>query len=147
MPELGWGIHIMNINFFDDFFHRSIQEKKNAFPEGFANIADILSNPSADNENPLTSVEDFMIAESKDKLTLFNSDFAVWLVPQLVNGEPVTRGYIACHRPQGDYAPELAFEAAGEYNKSPLILEALQLYLQEIKGTETMLRKWESDPS
>ncbi|SFV98613.1 Uncharacterised protein [Chlamydia abortus] len=46
-------------------------------------------------------MSNFIIAESADKLTLFNADFAVWLVPELVQGEPVTRGYIALYHSKG----------------------------------------------
>ncbi|AUS59496.1 uncharacterized protein CHAB577_0075 [Chlamydia abortus] len=36
----------------------------------------------------------------------------------------------------------MAFQASGEYNQSTLILEALQIYLQDIKDTESMLRSF-----
>ncbi|WP_348663598.1 hypothetical protein [Chlamydia vaughanii] len=135
----------MSLDFLEEFYRRSICNKGAAFPEGFMDIADVLSHTTPelkidpDSDRP---ANDFIIAESADKLTLFNADFAVWLVPELVQGETVTRGYIALYRSGGAYTPELAFQASGEYNQSALILEALQLYLQDIKDTESVLRSF-----
>ncbi|QXE26585.1 hypothetical protein [Chlamydia buteonis] len=135
----------MSLDFLEDFYRRSIHNKGTAFPEGFMDIADVLSHSASElkmdsiRELPISN---FIIAESADKLTLFNADFAVWLVPELVQGEPVTRGYIALYHSKGDYTPEMAFQASGEYNQSTLILEALQIYLQDIQDTESMLRSF-----
>ncbi|QVE48627.1 hypothetical protein SBV42_02385 [Chlamydia crocodili] len=133
----------MSLDFLEEFYRRSICNKGAAFPEGFMDIADVLSHSAS--ELKIDSISDlpvnnFIIAESADKLTLFNADFAVWLVPELVQGEAVTRGYIALYHSGGDYTPEMAFQASGEYNQSTLILEALQIYLQDIKDTESVLR-------
>lgn len=128
----------MSLDFLEEFFRRSIQAKE-AIPEGYADISEILSLPKPE-WMPHSPTGDFIITESKDKLTLFNADFAVWLVPQLVDGEIMTRGYIALHHPEGGYTLEMAFKATGEYNESGLILEALHRYLVEIRDTEETLR-------
>ncbi|SPN73790.1 hypothetical protein C10C_0636 [Chlamydia serpentis] len=136
----------MSLDFFEEFYRQSILNRGTSFPEGYLNIAEILSRPHCTDASTnflySQSENDFIIAESKDKLTLFNSDFAIWLVPELVEGEAVTRGYIAVSQEKGKYAPEIAFEACGQYNQSTLILEALQLYLKEIKDTEDALRSF-----
>lgn len=138
----------MSLDFLEEFYNRSIRDQKN-FPEGYANITDILSRSTL---QPATGIQqdhinqNFIITESQDKLTLFNSDFVIWLVPELVQGQAVTHGYIALHHANGDYKPELAFEAIGEYNQSGYILQALQLYLDEIKDTEKTLRSFTQDP-
>ncbi|ACZ32555.1 conserved hypothetical protein [Chlamydia pneumoniae LPCoLN] len=136
----------MSLDFFEEFYHQSILNTGTSFPEGYLNIAEILSHPHCTDANAdflcSQSDNDFIIAESKDKLTLFNADFAIWLVPELVQGQAVTRGYIAVSQGEGNYEPEMAFEASGQYNQSSLILEALQLYLKDIKDTENALRSF-----
>ncbi|ANH78473.1 hypothetical protein [Candidatus Chlamydia sanziniae] len=135
----------MSLDFLEKFYRQSILNQATAFPEGYVNIADVISYPHVDPSEDLLKDHpdnDFIIAESADKLTLFNADFAIWLVPEVVEGEAVTRGYIALHDAEGQCYPELAFEAVGQYNQSSLILEALQLYLKEIKDTEKTLRSF-----
>lgn len=133
----------MNLDFLEQFYRQSICNIGAAFPEGYVDIADVLSrSPESSADFFNRQANDFIIAESEDKLTLFNTDFAIWLVPELVHGEAVTRGYIALYQPGDTFVPELAFEASGSYNQSPLILEALQIYLKEIKDTEMMLRSF-----
>ncbi|AHK63720.1 hypothetical protein BOKEGFJH_00844 [Chlamydia avium] len=130
----------MSLDFLEEFYRHSICNCK-AFCEGFANIADILST-AEDSSISSRPINNFIIAETTDKLTLFNSDFVVWLVPEVIQGEAVTRGYIALYHPSGRCTPELAFQALGEYNQSALILEALQLYLKDIQDTENILRSF-----
>lgn len=134
----------MSLDFLEEFYNRSIRDQKN-FPEGYVNITEILARSTTQSATDFQQDhinQNFIIAESKDKLTLFNTDFAIWLVPELVQGQAVTHGYIALHHANGDYKPELAFEAIGEYNESGYILRALQLYLDEIKDTENSLRSF-----
>ncbi|WP_201456559.1 hypothetical protein [Chlamydia sp. 17-3921] len=132
----------MNLDFLEEFYRQSILNKDMAFPEGYVDISEVLAHPFSESTSDSfdRQVNDFIIAESEDKLTLFNADFAIWLVPELIQGEAVTRGYIALHQSGEVYAPEMAFEASGPYNQSPLILEALQIYLKKIKDTEAMLK-------
>lgn len=139
----------MSLDFLEEFYNRSIRDQNN-FPEGYVNITEILTRSAVQSATDFQQDQfnqSFIIAESQDKLTLFNTDFAIWLVPELVQGQAVTHGYIALHDANGDYKPELAFEASGEYNESGYILRALQLYLDDIKDTETTLRSFTQDRS
>ncbi|AHC17403.1 hypothetical protein [Chlamydia trachomatis] len=132
----------MSLDFLEDFFRRSITNHNTAFPEGFLDISDVLARSALDfkaEELADSAVNDFIVSESSDKLTLFNTNFAVWLVPTLVDGEAITRGYIALNQGE-EFSPELAFEASGKYNNSSLILGALRRYLCDIQDTEKELR-------
>ncbi|WP_109104277.1 hypothetical protein [Chlamydia suis] len=132
----------MSSDFLEKFFRHSIANYNTAFPEGFLDISDVLARSALDFKAEGLAdgaVNDFIVSESPDKLTLFNQNFAVWLVPSLVNGEAVTRGYIAVNH-GSEFSPELAFEASGQYNNSSLILEALRRYLYDIRDTENELR-------
>ncbi|ANG66142.1 hypothetical protein [Chlamydia gallinacea] len=131
----------MSLDFLEEFYRHTICNCE-AFCEGFADIADILSTASLSTSTSSRPMNNFIIAETIDKLTLFNSDFAVWLVPEVIQGEAVTRGYIALYHASRGYTPELAFQASGKYNQSALILEALHLYLQDIQDTEDSLRSF-----
>ncbi|AHH23225.1 hypothetical protein C6H88_04330 [Chlamydia muridarum str. Nigg] len=132
----------MSLDFLEDFFRHSMANYNTAFPEGFLDISDVLARSALDFKAEGLAdgaVNDFIVSESSDKLTLFNTNFAVWLVPGLINGEAVTRGYIALNQDM-KFSPELAFEASGKYNNSSLILEALRRYLYDIRDTEKELR-------
>src|SRR4029078_4113648 len=72
-------------------------------PEGVINVdlkllqeLDLLNHSEWENsvsDSNLTQY--FHIIETQDKVTLFNDQFAIWIVPQLVNDTSSTTTYIA----------------------------------------------------
>ena len=90
--------------------------------------------------DPLTSY--FHVLEMEDKLTLFNNHFVVWIAPQLFGNETVTITFIGLIK-GGNIHLELAFSARGTYNKSKVILDILEKFLDEIRENETMIRQME----
>ncbi len=80
----------------------------------------------------------FQIIETDDKVTLFNEQFAVWIVPKLIEGKPITLTYIALL--QQDYPHlEMAFSTAGVYNAPKYILTILHQFLKEVVDTEAVI--------
>lgn len=83
----------------------------------------------------------FHVIESNEKITLVNDQFIVWIVPEKINGLPITYTLIALNheeRPQ----LELVFAAGGCYNTSRLVLRILEVFLQEIQENEELLTKF-----
>lgn len=94
-----------------------------------------------------TSTDDLMnyfhVIETPDKVTLFNEQFAVWIVPKMVNETPTTWTYVALI-PKGQQPPlqphlELVFSTEGVYNTPKFILKVLQHFLSEVVDTEAII--------
>lgn len=82
----------------------------------------------------------FHVIESQEKITLFNDQYLVWIVPEMVDNVPTTFALIAI-RHETDSRLELAFSTAGIYNTSRLVLKVLERLLLEIKDTQEELSK------
>lgn len=80
----------------------------------------------------------FHVVESKEKITLFNDQFVVWIVPEKVNNEPQTLVLIAIEQ-QSKPQLEMAFSMSGIYNTSRLVLRVLEKFLAEIQENEDLL--------
>ncbi len=80
----------------------------------------------------------FQVLESSEKITLFNQQFIIWLVPQEGGEQSRTLALVALNRKEGAKL-ELAFEACGAYNTSKRVLIILEQYLAEIQENEALL--------
>lgn len=80
----------------------------------------------------------FYVVESKEKLTLYNQRFIVWIVPQVIDQETKTITFVASNS-QKVHPLEMAFCTSGIYNHSGLVLRILEKYLQEIEENEREL--------
>lgn len=80
----------------------------------------------------------FHVIETIDKVTLFNEQFAVWIVPKANEGSPSTLTYIALLQ-AGKPHLEIVFSAAGVYNSPKHILKVLQHFLSEVIDTEATI--------
>lgn len=77
----------------------------------------------------------FHIIETQDKVTLFNDQFAIWIVPQLVNDTSITTTYIALIQGPKPHL-EIVYTTIGVYNAPKYILKVLQHFLTEVQETE-----------
>ena len=82
----------------------------------------------------------FYMVETDDKLTLFNQDFIVWIVPHVLDDASSTLGYIAINNSIKPHL-ELIFSASGVYNTSRIVLTVLNAFLKEIKENEETMAK------
>ena len=80
----------------------------------------------------------FHVLETDDKVTLFNEQFAVWIVPQVVDNQPTTLTFIALVNGMKPHL-EIVFSAAGVYNTPKYILKILQYFLTEVVDNEAMI--------
>lgn len=83
----------------------------------------------------------FYVIESADKLTLFNAQFVVWIVPKLIDQVPYTYILIAINEEPKPHL-EMVFTTHGAYNHSGLILRILEKFLEEIEENETEIIKF-----
>lgn len=82
----------------------------------------------------------FYMVETDEKLTLFNQDFIVWIVPHMQGDASHTYGIIAMNHSIKPHL-ELIFSASGVYNTSRIVLSVLNAFLKEIKENEETLAK------
>lgn len=87
----------------------------------------------------------FHVVESKDKITLFNDQFSIWVVPEKINDEPFTLVLVAINV---DHKPklELGYATSGIYNSSRLVLRILEKVLHEVQETEELISLFEEEP-
>ncbi|MCY3974667.1 MAG: hypothetical protein OXF02_03890 [Simkaniaceae bacterium] len=77
----------------------------------------------------------FHVIETADKVTLFNHQFVIWIVPKSVKGQSTTLVLIALVK-KGLPRLEFGLTGRGVYNKPDLILRLLRYYLAEMMDTE-----------
>jgi len=80
----------------------------------------------------------FHVIETAEKITLFNDQFVVWIVPQSIDGLSATFTFIALVESESPRL-EKAFYTAGVYNSSRIVLRLLERVLDEIHETEEFL--------
>jgi hypothetical protein len=80
----------------------------------------------------------FHVVETADKVTLFNQQFAIWIVPKLVDDNPTTMTYVALLSHNKPHL-ELVFSTSGVYNTPKYILKVLQHFLTEVLDTEAVI--------
>jgi hypothetical protein len=80
----------------------------------------------------------FHVLETADKVTLFNEQFVVWILPQVVQEIPLTLTFIG--RLQSTKPNlELVFSTTGVYNTPKFILKVLEHFLTEVIDTEAII--------
>lgn len=80
----------------------------------------------------------FHIIETPDKVTLFNDQFAVWIVPEVLDEIPTTTTFIALLN-QAKPHLEIVYSTSGVYNTPKYILKVLQHFLAEVQDTEAVI--------
>lgn len=84
--------------------------------------------------------ERFHVIESPEKVTLFNEQFSVWIVPRVVSGRPETYTLVAVNRETKPHL-ELVFATTGVFNTPSHILKVLEHYLEEVLENEAFIQR------
>ena len=77
----------------------------------------------------------FHVIETSDKVTLFNHQFAIWIVPKFIEGYATTIVMISLIKKSHPHL-EVVFSTKGIYNVPKFILKLLKYYLYEVIDTE-----------
>jgi hypothetical protein len=134
-----------DLNEIEEFFNKYSSNINSSVPEGVIDIdlvvlqkLDLLSYhlPSS-YDTSMTRY--FHVIETKEKITLVNEQFIVWIVPDKIEDLSVTYAMIALNRREGPKL-ELVFTARGVYNNSKLVLRVLEKYLSEIQENEDFMK-------
>jgi len=89
-------------------------------------------------DDPEDLTQYFHVIESQEKVTLFNEQFMVWIVPKTEQDIPVTYVLIALNA-QNKTTLEVVFTTSGVYNTPKYVLKVLQYYLLDMLETEATL--------
>jgi hypothetical protein len=81
----------------------------------------------------------FQVLEAPEKITLFNDDFAIWIVPSNVEGLAVTYILIGTHKEDEPIKLDVVLSASGVYNNSKMVLRVIDALLKEIQENEEEL--------
>jgi hypothetical protein len=130
----------------EDAFLRFTKNLSHWIPDGFVQIdlqllqgLDLLHSDIGEGdaeEDSLTYY--FHVIESDDKLTLFNEEFVVWIIP---DGDHATTYALIARYDVGILQLEMGFAAAGVYNSSELVLKVLEQFLLEIKENDALIEE------
>lgn len=93
-------------------------------------------NEEEDSSDDLTQY--FHVIESIDKVTLFNEQFVVWIVPKMNEENPLTYVLIALRQEDKPHL-EVVFMTQGVYNTPRFVLKILQHFLVDMLETEATL--------
>ena len=77
----------------------------------------------------------FHVLENNSKVTLFNNQFIVWIVPEVVKDLPSTTVMIALIK-EDDLKLEIVYNTSGVYNTPKYVLKTLRHFLTEVIDTE-----------
>ncbi len=86
----------------------------------------------------------FHVIESVEKVTLFNDQFLVWIIPKMDEQNPVTYVLIALNYPDKAHL-EIVFTTMGVYNTPRYVLKVLQHFLLDMLETEATLTSIEKN--
>jgi len=95
-------------------------------------------------DDPEDLTQYFHVIESQEKVTLFNEQFLVWIVPKTEQDVPVTYVLIAINA-QNKTSLEVVFTTSGVYNTPKYVLKVLQFYLLDMLETEATLTAMEKN--
>lgn len=98
----------------------------------------LLSNAQIDQPVVDSISHYFHVIETSEKVTLFNDQFAVWIVPQGSEESASTLVYIALIQALRPHL-EIIFSTSGVYNTPKYILKILEHFLSEVLDTEAII--------
>src|SRR5579859_3189546 len=110
----------------------------------FLHESGILQTLQEDKGEPDDLTQYFHVIESVEKVTLFNEQFIVWIIPKMESEQPVTYVLIALNQPEKAHL-EIVFTTHGVYNTPRYVLKVLQHFLVDMLETEETLTYFEKN--
>jgi hypothetical protein len=110
----------------------------------FLHDQNLLASLQDDKGDPDDLTQYFHVIESVEKVTLFNEQFIVWIIPKMEVEQPLTYVMIALNHPENAHL-EVVFATHGVYNTPRYVLKVLQHYLVDMLETEETLTSFEKN--
>jgi len=138
-----------NLSIIEECYQRFIREWPLLLHDGIQTI-DIKSlnrmnliqfhESQSEEEEMLTRY--FHVVETREKITLINEEFVVWIVPDPDPKKQLTTVLIALNKHPLPTL-ECGFHAIGVYNTSSLVLKYLEKLLNEIHENERVIQSYQ----
>lgn len=130
----------------EEAFNEFSQNLNKHAPDGVINVDINMLNELGllkhDKFDQATSHEELMhyfhVLETPDKVTLFNEQFVVWIVPKMVQEASMTMTFIGLTQ-NNKLHLELVFSTSGVYNTPKFILKVLEHFITEVIDTEAII--------
>ncbi len=127
----------------DQAYHEFVSNLASWIPDGILEIdlplleeIGLLNSENFDEDGESEQLPHyFHVIETADRVTLFNHQFAIWIVPKVIDGEQTTIVLIALLARERPHL-ELVFSTRGVYNTPKFVLRLLKHYLSEVIDTE-----------
>lgn len=104
----------------------------------------ILNTMQEDQEDADDLTQYFHVIESTEKVTLFNEQFIIWIIPKTEEDQATTYVLIALNHPDKAHL-EIVFTTQGVYNTPRYVLKVLQHFLVDMIETEATLTSFEKN--
>lgn len=110
----------------------------------FLHDENLLSSLQEDKGDSDDLTQYFHVIESVEKVTLFNEQFIVWILPKMEGEQPLTYVLIALNHSEKAHL-EIVFATRGVYNTPRYVLKVLQHFLVDTLETEETLTLFEKN--
>jgi hypothetical protein len=110
----------------------------------FLHTQGLLESIQEDKGDPDDLTQFFHVIESVEKVTLFNEQFVVWIIPRMEGEQPLTYVMIALNHPE-KASLEIVFTTRGVYNTPRYVLKVLQHFLLDMLDTEETVNSFEKN--
>ncbi|HRW58380.1 MAG TPA: hypothetical protein P5048_02035 [Chlamydiales bacterium] len=104
----------------------------------FLHDNNLLEDFESDSSDPDDITQYFHVIESAEKVTLFNDQFAIWIIPRMEQDNPITYVMIALLNQENSNL-EIVFTTSGVYNTPKYVLKVLQFFLLDMIETEATI--------
>jgi hypothetical protein len=104
----------------------------------------ILDSFEEEEEDPNDLTQYFHVIENPEKVTLFNEQFIVWIIPKMEEEIATTFVLIALNHADKPQL-EIVFTTGGVYNTPRYVLKVLQHFLVDMLETEATLTSMEKN--
>jgi hypothetical protein len=135
----------MDPNILEESFQGFVKNLKKWLPDGITSVnlpvihqLGLLSIEHLEKATPENLNHYFHVMETPEKITLFNEQFAIWIVPQNSDTESKTLTFISLLHGAAPHL-EIVFETEGVYNTPKYIMKILQHYLTEVLDIEAVI--------
>lgn len=142
---------MLSPNKIEEIYKEYSQDLSQWVPDGIVSVdlnllheLGLLESIQDENDSQDDFSQYFHVVETPEKVTLFNEQFLIWIVPKMEEENPITYVMIALIS-NNDVHLEVVFTTSGVYNTPKFVLKVLQHYLLDMLETEATLTAFEKD--
>ena len=142
---------MLNPNKIEEIYQEYIQDLSQWIHEGIVSVdltllyeLGLLESINDEDDEQDDFTQYFHVMETPEKVTLFNDQFLVWIVPRMEDENPITYVMVALNN-ENNVHLEIVFTTSGVYNTPKFVLKVLQHYLLDMLETEATLSSFKNN--